>query len=456
MLQEGEREQLLAELQADVTTVGTATGRESSTRTWIKFHTRWFGPSSNWLPITCDSLRAIAAQMKHAGYRSFSNYVVAVKEAHEDALHEWTRELERCRRKCIASTQRGIGPAKQCLEMDPLKVAALGLGCEPLNTQGPICPGHWAVLCSYHILRGAESASALASSLTVNSELLVETWALPASKTDTQAVGCKRSWGCICADPDAYDGTSACPYHAASWLLVDLHRRFANEDGCLPVDLPLFPTAAGDWCSRDGFIDTLTQMTTTLGIDPVDSMGRNAIGEHIWRVSGSRLLARAGIPQLSIMLLARWGSNIILRYIADAPLATLTATYRQNTLTGASEGYVPPTGIDTHHELAALQPITNDDCEASKPDNMDTIVSGIDDVGPTARFALNTQTDYLHVIANRRAWERARKGRTVCGWDYVGLCAPTMNSAPSNFMRCGKCAKPTAWQVLLSEDEHSE
>ena len=171
MLQDGEREQLLAELQADVTTTGTAIGRESSIRTWIKFHTRWFGLTSSWLPITCDSLRAVAAQMKQAGYRSYSNCVVAVKEAHEDALHEWTRELERCRRKCIASTQRGIGPAKQCLEMDPLQVAALGLGCEPLNAQGPICPGHWAVLCSYHILRGAESASALATSLSVDNEL---------------------------------------------------------------------------------------------------------------------------------------------------------------------------------------------------------------------------------------------------------------------------------------------
>ena len=296
----------------------------------------------------------------------------------------------------------------------------------------------------------------MATSLSIDNELLVETWSLPASKTDTQATGCESSWGCICANPAEYDGTTACPYHAASWLLVNLHRRFANADGILPPELPLFPTASGDWCSRDGFIDTLTQMTNTLGVDTVDTMGRNAIGEHIWRVSRSRLLARVGIPQQSIMLLARWGSNIILRYIADAPLATLTATYRQNTLSDVNGGIDQPLAIETREALAALQPITNDDCEASKPDNMDVIVSGVDDATPNARFALNTQTEYLHVIANRRAWERARKGRTVCGWDYVGLCAPTMNTAPTNFMRCGKCAKPAAWQALLSEGEHSE
>ena len=47
----------------------------------------------------------------------------------------------------------------------------------------------------------------------------------------------------------------------------------------------------------------------------------------MWRISGARHLAALDIPTAVIMRLARWGSTVVLRYIADAPLSSLTRVY---------------------------------------------------------------------------------------------------------------------------------
>ena len=73
-------------------------------------------------------------------------------------------------------------------------------------------------------------------------------------------------------------------------------------------------------------------------------MGRCTVGEHVWRVSGSRHLAALDVPTPIIMRLARWGSDVILRYIADAPLSALTRVYldRLHLSNAALKAMVPP------------------------------------------------------------------------------------------------------------------
>ena len=178
-----ERATALDELEADVIGASTARVRASTWKTWRAFHCRWFGAGSEALPLTVSSIYAVAAQMKMAGYRSFPGYMSSAREAHVAAEHCWTESLERARRRSKASTQRGIGPARQSLEISPLQIAALRLGPEPLHEHGPVCPGHWAIVCSFHMLRGAESACALASSLRVDADMQQETFSLAATKT---------------------------------------------------------------------------------------------------------------------------------------------------------------------------------------------------------------------------------------------------------------------------------
>ena len=178
------------------------------------------------------------------------------------------------------------------------------------------------------MLRGAEFSSALATALTIDTTEQRETLLLPKSKTDKQAVGCRRTWGCVC--PNTCLGEDAlCPYAAACAIKHELSRRFGIDGGHLPPDLPLFPTASGEPCTRDGYVATVAAFADALQLNIFDALGRNTIGEHVWRVSGSRLLARAGVPLTQIALMARWGSDIILRNVAETPLDTITENFAQ-------------------------------------------------------------------------------------------------------------------------------
>jgi len=100
----------------------------------------------------------------------------------------------------------------------------------------------------------AESACALARSIHLDRTNCTQRFSLPVSKTDPQAIGCTRTWGCVCTSTVAGVRT-ACPYHAATALL-DHHMTHFATAGALPADLPLFPGRDGGWCSRNGFLGT--------------------------------------------------------------------------------------------------------------------------------------------------------------------------------------------------------
>jgi hypothetical protein len=402
--------------------------------------------------MTPESIKAVAAQMKTGAYRSFPNFVSAVKEVHLDQGFTWTAELERTRLKCKASTQRGIGPPKQCTEIDLGKIADLDLGPDPIVPDGPINPAHWANICAFHILRGAESACALASSLIIDEAALTETFWLPASKTDPQARGCKRTWGCVCSDEvrnksRSYTGMPPCPYHSAVEIKRDLARRFSLPSGALPTELPLFPDVSGSWCTRDGFVDTIRMMASFTGAQDTDELGRNIIGEHVWRVSGSRLLASLGVPQSMIALLARWGSDVILRYIADAPLRSLTNLYREKTGTASSSNQVTSSADAIRTE--ALQWNSQEALLLANQALVDVLEE------PTAetevhQFAINLDTRVVHIIVTEQFGEKpgAQLGRTRCNWDYNIPNARLSVALPPGKHKCGKCARPATWAAI--------
>ena len=60
-LREQEREGLLAELDGAVNAPSTLVARESNFRIWTLYHLRWFGTETPVLPLTVDSIRAVAA-----------------------------------------------------------------------------------------------------------------------------------------------------------------------------------------------------------------------------------------------------------------------------------------------------------------------------------------------------------------------------------------------------------
>ena len=155
-------------LEKDIYAPGTLQSRQTHRNTWEYLHRRWFGADVPVLPLTPNSIRAVAAQMKHSTYRSFRNYVDTMVSVHCEA-HEWHRDLDITRKQCVTSALRGIGPPKQCQELKPEDAHSLILGDEPLHDDGPLCPKQWAIISSFHVVRGAEAACALASNLVIDS-----------------------------------------------------------------------------------------------------------------------------------------------------------------------------------------------------------------------------------------------------------------------------------------------
>ena len=359
-------------------------------------HRRWWGDSLPILPLTAASICAVAAQMKAGGYRSFTNYLDTMKSIHIQD-YEWSAALALCRRRCLASTQRGIGPSRQSLELPIRAIRDLDVGDAPLVPDGPCCPIQWATLCCFHVLRGAESACALASSIRIDWHGLTESFSLPVSKTDPQAVGCVRTWGCVCA-ASGPGHKPLCPFHAAASLLAHHQLRFAPAGQGLPLNFPLFPTQDGSWCSRSGFLGTIAELARLTNACTTDALGRYTVGEHTWRISGSRHLAALDVPLPIIRLLARWGGETIMHYVQDAPLSLLTQLYvdRAAAADGALRGLVSASSSST---AAPVRPILTPEETAAASQDDPLVDPPADDPRVTLPFFRFGPRQKIHLVS---------------------------------------------------------
>ena len=218
--------------------------------------------------------------------------------------------------------------------------------------------------------------------------------------------------------------------------------RFGTAAG-LPVHLPLFPDDKGEWCARAGFIGSIISFTEVLELTCHDNLGRSQIGEHVWRVTGARMLSSLDLPQPIIMLLARWGSQAILKYVADAPLSRLTEAYLEKVQ--AASTAVLGNLMDAPMPLAAA-PTFSDEVDLVSSSAADLLTPPLA-VDPSYRFAVNNSvgSQFVHIISSRQAWERPRPGRTNCGWDFLANQAPLFVSLPPLMRQCGKCASHPTW-----------
>jgi hypothetical protein len=156
-----------------------------------------------------------------------------------------------------------------------------------------------------------------------------------------------------------------------------------------------------------------------------------------------------------IMLMARWGSDVIMRYIADAPLRNITSDFMRGSAGSSSEA---PPALDDSWLRAA-------DAHADDPPSDEAITDALTLLEPAAataaagRFALNVATNYLHVVAKRACWERAIPNRTQCGRDYLSADWDIVQSVIRSHerdgvahmvFRCGSCAKPSTWVEMAT------
>ena len=104
---------------------------------------------------------------------------------------------------------------------------------------------------------------------------------------------------------------------------------FLDSRGWDHPSTPLFPTEFGGTVTKEAMVSTIEAVAARVGLPIKDAGGYRLWGGHSLRVTGPQWLASQGISVANIQLLARWNSDIVLRYVPEVPLARLTEEYRR-------------------------------------------------------------------------------------------------------------------------------
>jgi hypothetical protein len=450
-LTDEDRATTLAKYEADKYAATARGPRASLEATWCRMLCIWHGEEVPSIPVEVADIGYVGALMKDNGYRSFANYVSAMKQLHVKAGFAWTpqHELEALQGK--RSVTRGQGPARQSCPLDFDIVAKMALGSDPLCSGGPINPIGVVVLGSAYMLREIEVAFARLAHLRVDTKSRRAYLDLPVSKTDVTAVGCTRVWGCIC---DGEVLAADCVYHAAQSHLQVVHTRLGIAVGDpLCAAVPLFPSAAGETVEKRAVVETVEQIGLLCGMALLDSAGGRKFGGHSLRVSGAQWLGRLGYEVDQIRTFGRWSSDAVLRYLADSHVADMALVRRR--------------GAVRREDLVVAVPL--DEPRASGPQlctalELDKLVSAaVDSRWSEATAQLRdlqkaSGTKYDLVVSEARRCVHAMAGdlvapssawHTRCGWRFAmgpgfRLTATSQGGAPASFLRCSRCFGPPA------------
>ncbi|CAE7265094.1 DNMT3A [Symbiodinium sp. CCMP2592] len=299
------------------------------------------------LPVTVELIDKVGALLKQARYRSAAQYYSVAKGEHRAQGHDWSPALDHAVAQAVRSITRGMGPSAAKLDF-PLEACSRQFDSDIeaayARLQVPSAaridyPSDTGLVAAWFLLRGLEISSVLCEDVSFSREGIVRL-NLPISKTDPTARGCHRSHACICSrthDPGCgRSGDEAllftplqqcncslgrnplCAYHAALRCSIRLRKQ-----GRWSSKSPFFGDGSGPptkaqvvWLAR---VFAWVLCAGDLHEWPRQVLQRWA--QHAFRVAGAQLFARADLDLHVIMLLGRWGSAAIYRYVQEAALA---------------------------------------------------------------------------------------------------------------------------------------
>ncbi|CAE7632238.1 DD3-3 [Symbiodinium sp. CCMP2592] len=299
------------------------------------------------LPITVDLIDKIGALFKQARYRSAAQYYSVAKSEHRAQGFEWSPSLDHAVAQAVRSITRGMGPSAAKLDF-PLESCSRSLELDIERAYASLqvpassrieAPADTGIVAAWFLLRGLEISSVVCEDVSFSREGLVKL-SLPVSKNDASARGCSRTHACICSrqhDPGCNRSGDEgmlftplqqcscslgrhplCPYHAALRCAIRL-----RKSGRWEPKAPFFGDGEGPptkaqvvWLAR---VFAWVLCEGDLRDWPRQVVQRWA--QHAFRVAGAQLFARADLDLHVIMLIGRWGSAAICRYVQEAALA---------------------------------------------------------------------------------------------------------------------------------------
>jgi len=302
------------------------------------------------------------------------------------------------------------------------------------------------IACTLFMLREIEASTALASNVSVQDTRQGKraVWWLPASKTDVMAKSTSLSWGCTCsAEPSSsteendYSLGKACAYHALIRQLELLEDHFGPAHERSP-ELPLFPDLQGNPVSKEAMVRTIEHFAGSVGEPLVDERGRRRMGGHSFRVAGAKHLARIGVEVFVIQLLARHSTSIILRYVSEVPLESLTERYKRSAqnrdleqiITSMETSKADHLVLEDHlqelkmnvREMATNELRSRREHKRLDSENLMAAlqdrVNSLERKVPSEEYVVNTKSGAYHLPGNYHRRSMPLTWRTNCGWGF--------------------------------------
>ena len=413
--------------------------RAAVANTWQEYHAKAhrLDPVSvppSPFPVTVEGLKSVAALMKLDGYRSFSNYASWAKGHHIEQGYDWTQQLAHELTQAGRSLGRGLGPPRQSAAFDLQRVACSPSVPAPSSQGGPIFPKETILLGSLWVLREIEIAWTSWGDIVVDVEGMLIYWTLTACKTDPGAKSCTRKWGCLCNEL----GEAVCPYHLMVRYRKMISEYFGTESNCLADDRPAFPDVTGKVVQKAAMVEALERTLRTIGEATRDQAGRRRFGGHSCRVAGSRFWASHGMEVYKLQIFARWGSDVILRYVADSPLHHVRLPASTYSSSSSSCAVVEQGGAieDVNAKVDKLARFVQDavvEMQALKAD-LDRVRSE-----PSYDFVRNNATRCWHEVLLGGASIQPASWKTRCGWRFGFVDHRRGSAVPPAGVRCDKC-----------------
>ena len=417
--------------------------------TWELFHKQWFGNDVPVFPLTTEKIWAVASMFKQGKYKAYPNYCTVVKDHHMQRYGTWPKDLKRAINKTTRSVLRGLGPGRQSASLNLAAIRALNLGTSPLNPGGPINPGGMLECGGFWLPREIEASTARWIHATIDDVRQTATWRLPASKTDTAAIGCARSWGCVCNG----DRSKPCGYHALKGQKELVARLFGKDDS-VHDDVPLFPDADGNTCTKQSVVSTIEAIALRLGMPTVDEDGNRLFGGHSIRILAARHLASIGISLPVIMLLARGERSIIMRYVSETPLEAVTQDYKNLQCNSEITQYMKGLKSEILQNIdftASSETELVKDLQGKCQELQKRLESIENDKG---RYIVNTDptSGKFHSLLLDSRTLPPSEWKTRCGWKYGYSQHAVVQALTNNWKKiCGTCL-PLERRALQPDD----
>ena len=165
------------------------------------------------------------------------------------------------------------------------------------------------------------------------------------------------------------------------------------------------------------------------------------------RVSGSQWLAGLGLDVFKIQLLGRWSSDVVLRYVRDAPLKIVSADYRRLMASRDLESVLSCIGSAASAEQVRLleQKISEVEARALAEEAvLRRELAAVQSLCGPGGYIRNDSDKHdsraVHVAAVDGVNVPSRSWRTKCGWRFGQASFTRVTCLPPRYTDiCDKC-----------------